>query len=495
MKSKNKISVFARVASWLLFAAVALAPLPFGSNEPTAIAFWCVVLGACVLLAPIRSLGVGEFALAAFALLIIAAYAFVLHEQLAEHPWSAAAIPDPIWYEAASALGIPLQPSVSLARNQPWFELGRPLVCLLAIVGGFLIGNFRGRTLIKIIGWSGAAYAAYGILAHLIDPTRLLWREKDAYLGSVTGTFVNRNTAAAYFGSCAVIWSLLLWERVRLEMPPGPIEWQKMPSRLLHATPKKIAVAFVMLFVCLAAMFMTGSRGGVVLSLLALLVAFTVFFRRDLPRLSGIVTALAAGGATALILLQLLGGGVNARFDLQGTADEGRLETYKSALRIIADHPWFGTGQGTFAYALPAYRSDQVSMWGVWDLAHNTLLEIASDMGVPIAVLVVIGWIVIFAVLIHGVRSPRRDLIIPVAALAIGILAVLHSLIDFSLQIPGYSIVVLSLIGAGLAQSFGDRTKKAKTVAAGELDPPAGVFDEMQPVTERGASLPKAPSL
>jgi O-antigen ligase len=242
-------------------------------------------------------------------------------------------------------------------------------------------------------------------------------------------------------------------------------------------------------------MFMTGSRGGVVLSLLALLVAFTVFFRRDLPRLSGIVTALAAGGATALILLQLLGGGVNARFDLQGTADEGRLETYKSALRIIADHPWFGTGQGTFAYALPAYRSDQVSMWGVWDLAHNTLLEIASDMGVPIAVLVVIGWIVIFAVLIHGVRSRRRDLLIPVAALAIGILAVLHSLIDFSLQIPGYSIVVLSLIGAGLAQSFGDRTKKAKTVAAGELDPPAGVFDEMQPVTERGASLPKAPSL
>jgi len=34
---------------------------------------------------------------------------------------------------------------------------------------------------------------------------------------------------------------------------------------------------------------------------------------------------------------------------------------------------------------------------------------------------------------------------------------VLHSLIDFSLQIPGYAIVALSLIGAGLAQSFSAR--------------------------------------
>ena len=39
-------------------------------------------------------------------------------------------------------------------------------------------------------------------------------------------------------------------------------------------------------------------------------------------------------------------------------------------------------------------------------------------------------------------------------ALAIALLAVLHSTIDFSLQIPGYAIVALSIIGAGVAQSF-----------------------------------------
>ena len=38
------------------------------------------------------------------------------------------------------------------------------------------------------------------------------------------------------------------------------------------------------------------------------------------------------------------------------------LETYKATLRLIADHPWFGTGEGTFAQAFPAYRSANVSM-------------------------------------------------------------------------------------------------------------------------------------
>ena len=178
----------------------------------------------------------------------------------------------------------------------------------------------------------------------------------------------------------------------------------------------------------------------------------------------GLRVALAGGAAVALVLLQLMGAGVSARFDLEGLADEGRLETYKSTLRMIDDHPWLGTGQGTFAYAFPAYRSPNVSLWGVWDLAHNTLLEIAADMGVPLAALVVAAWLAVFVVLVRGAFVRRGGLAVPVAGLAVAILAVLHSLIDFSLQIPGFAIVALCLVGAGLAQSFPRR--------AVELGPP-----------------------
>jgi O-antigen ligase len=216
-----------------------------------------------------------------------------------------------------------------------------------------------------------------------------------------------------------------------------------------------------MLVLCLAALFMTTSRGAALVSLLVLIAAFLVFFRRDLPRRTGFMSALAGGAAVALVLLETMGGRVNARFGLLGLSDEGRLETYKATLRMIADHPWLGTGQGSFAYAFPIYRSSNASVLGIWNIAHNTLLEIAADMGIPIALLVVAAWLAIFAALIRGVLVRRRGILVPAAALAVALLAVLHSLIDFSLQIPGYSIVALSLVGAGLAQSFPENAKQA----------------------------------
>ena len=121
-----------------------------------------------------------------------------------------------------------------------------------------------------------------------------------------------------------------------------------------------------------------------------------------------------------LVLLQLMGGGVNARFDAQGAADEGRIATWRETLRLIADHPWFGTGEGTFVWSFPSYRSADVSMRGVWDHAHSTLLEVAADMGIPFATLLTLVWILIIAILIRAVwcadvicsyqlaRSPSR---------------------------------------------------------------------------------------
>jgi O-antigen ligase len=227
------------------------------------------------------------------------------------------------------------------------------------------------------------------------------------------------------------------------------------------STPTGVALRLAMLLLCLAAMFMTASRAGVVLSLIAIVVAFGLYFRREMPRRSGLAIAVASAGAAALLLLMAMGESVNARFDLDGLADEGRIEIYRSTLRMIADHPWFGTGLGTFASAFPAYRSPNVSVWGVWDMAHNTLLEIAVEMGLPIAALVVAAWLVIFAMLIRGALVRHRDLIVPVAALCIALLAVLHSMVDFTLQIPGYAIVAMALIGAGLAQSFSSQKRQA----------------------------------
>jgi O-antigen ligase len=444
------------ISAYMLFFVVAFVPLPFGSYDKTTVAVWCGILGLTAIATSLSDFQLqrGHLWLLGGVGLIIVFYGFVLHEQLSDHPWIAR--PHPIWAQTAKVLGVDIVPSVSIVRGEPFFALGPTFACILALVCGLIVGTDRDRArqLLHVIAWSGAAYAIYGILSYLIEPGMLLWREKRFYLGNLTGTFVNRNTAAAYFGSCAVVWLVLLLEQTRRHLRMDKIVWKRVPARLLTATPRSLIFSFSMLFICLMAMFLTSSRAGVVLSLFALIVTFIVYFRRDLPPRSGIWIALGASGLVALVLLQFLGGAVSNRFDVQGLADEGRLEAYRSTIRMIADYPWFGTGLGTFAWSFPAYRSSEISMWGVWDIAHNTPLELASEVGLALAGTVAVGWLAMLGVLIHGIRKRRRDTIIPLAAFSVSLIANLHSWIDFSLQIPGYAIIMFALVGVGLAQSF-----------------------------------------
>jgi hypothetical protein len=215
--------------------------------------------------------------------MIVLVYVFVLHEQLSPLPWVAS--PHPLWRQASEVLGTPLEPSVSIARNQPLFALGAPLAAVLSLLCALVVcaDHARARQLLQVVAWSGAAYAVLGVVLFVIDPTKILWREKQAYADALTSTFINRNTAAVYFGSCAIVWLLFLSEGVRRRLPRGEIRWRRMPNRVLSEAPREVALAFSTFFVCLAAMFMTGSRAGVVLSLTALVIAFIAFF---FPRLA-----------------------------------------------------------------------------------------------------------------------------------------------------------------------------------------------------------------
>jgi hypothetical protein len=50
-----------------------------------------------------------------------------------------------------------------------------------------------------------------------------------------------------------------------------------------------------------------------------------------------------------------------------------------------------------------------------------------------------------------------------IAALAVAAISCFHSLIDFSLQIPGFTLPILAVVGAGLAQSVAPPRRKVTT--------------------------------
>jgi hypothetical protein len=150
------------------------------------------------------------------------------------------------------------------------------MAAILALALGLVVGSdrYRAQQLLLVVGWSGTAYALYGILNSLIEPTMILWRGKHPGAGNVTGTFINENTSATYFGSCA---------------PPS-----RKPS----------------------------PRAGVTVSMLTLVAAFTAYFRRDLPKRSSLALLVESATGVVLLFVQLLGGGVNQHFDTKGLSDE-----------------------------------------------------------------------------------------------------------------------------------------------------------------------------
>jgi O-antigen ligase len=451
-----------RIASYILFATVATAPFPFGSRDATTVAFWCILLGIAAILVSVRDLGKPQQALLLGIGFIAACYGLVLHEQLSDRPWIAN--PHPLWAEASELLGVALTPSVSIAKFEPFYSLGPPLVAILALTLGLVVGSDRSRArqLLLIVGWSGAGYALYGIVSTLLEPTMILWREKRAGIGSVTGTFINKNTAATYFGSCAAIWLLILSERIRERLPKGPLRWKHFSQVFLSKMHKNVVFAFLAFFSCFMALLMTGSRAGVMVSTLTFVVAFTVLFRRDLPKRTGLAWLMAGAAGVALLMVQFLGGSVNRRFDMQSFADEGRLDGYRSTVHMIADHPWFGTGLGTFAWSFPSYRSAEVSLFGIWNRAHSTPLELAADLGIPLAAAIGLAWFVILVLLIRASQRRRRDRIIPLIAFSVALIGLLHSMVDFSLQVTGYAIVAFAIVGVGLGQSFRTSTDQTE---------------------------------
>jgi O-antigen ligase len=86
--------------------------------------------------------------------------------------------------------------------------------------------------------------------------------------------------------------------------------------------------------------------------------------------------------------------------------------------------------------------------------AHNDWLEMMFELGLPGAFL----WFVVLGGLgircLFGFFRRRRDHVYPMAGFSACVLVGLHSLADFSLQIPAVAVTFAVLLGVGVAQTW-----------------------------------------
>jgi O-antigen ligase len=442
---------------WATTSVLVLAPLFFGSVDQFWIAIWTILLSITTMLGVAAPLNKAQVRILLAFLAVCLVYAIVAVVQVIPH--FLAQFDDPIWHRANELLGTDVPARISGTTEIPPVAVGHFLLLVTSFLSGFFAGTSRRNATALMLSARFAIllYAIYGLIALAILPDLLLWAPKLAYRGSLTATFVNHNTAAAFFGCGAILWAC--WTGLTVQS----LQTSSLRLLLLNSINEQLAFRIVLrasaALTCLFALLLTNSRGGLICSSLALLVSLGLLVAGKFKRRFGyaIVICLLVSIGVAAWLARM------GRIGSEGVIDEGRWQVYGFSLEAIHQRPLFGSGAGTFESLLPSLRTANFNNWGVWDYAHSTILEIAVEMGLPVAGVIVIAACASIIFLARRTLSSDGHKRAGLAAITgIAVLSYLHSMIDFSLQIPGYLIVFATLIGCGLAQASSEETARRR---------------------------------
>ena len=274
----------------------------------------------------------------------------------------------------------------------------------------------------------GAGYAFFALAQELTSNGKIFWLHSSQFRGSMYGSYVNHNHYAG-------LMEMLV-----------PIPFVVTMGHMFRGGKRALIGSCAVLMA--GTIFLSGSRGGMLAFVfeMVLFAALTLGKRRS-PRI-----ALGSIAVCVFILALLIFLGKGQVLGRLGDLTPGmRLNITGDSLRMFSKRPVWGWGLGTFPTVYPSYRSFYTNLFV--NEAHNDYAQLLVETG-----LLGFGLMLWFLVRLYryGLPTSRRwefewDGAVSLAALlgCTGIL--LHSFVDFNLQIPAN--VALFYVLCGLAAS------------------------------------------
>ena len=445
----------------LLFVLLWL-PLPFGSKPEWAMgilqilvfalaAFWLVGYAfKAVNLTPGFRKGLPVLA----ALLLVAGW---LEMQSLSLPASMVQWLSPVAYQfqvdAATALGQTLPDAFPLSLDPFASHLHAMLTLAYALLFALALLLVNDQRRLKWLAWAivagGGFQAVFGVLSTLSGLEWSFFIDKEAGRGAATGTFVNRNNFAGHLEMTMAIGIGLLVSQLQEKRARDRMEW-------LRNTLKTLMSSKVLLRAILAAMViglvMSRSRMGNTAFFSSLLATGFLYAvcRKTLSR-GMIILFLSLIVIDTVIVSQWFGlDKVVERIEQTRMDTELRADVNPVSLVIIGDFSLTGSGAGSFYTTLPAYHD---GTWrGFFDLAHNDYLQFPLEFGVPTFLLLVFSVVFGLWQAIQAMRQRRNRLYIGMGfGATMGLVALLiHSTVDFNLQIPANAALFVLLLAIGV---------------------------------------------
>lgn len=366
----------------------------------------------------------------------------------------------PLWQQAALAVNVPhayisLTPVDGLAVLLHICTMGALALAAYTLAVQPREHGTWPEIMLAVLGGIGLLVCLYGLVAYALGSNHVLWYEKQAYVGNLTATFINRNSFATFGGLASLVCLAVFTQRIGEVPGPGRATLRQRLRMVSGLLVKPRWPWLVGAMICFAAVMLSSSRAGMLFTILGLLVFCVTLFVAVRGTRVFVGALLGAMLLAGMLLWSLLGSNIASRMANAETDASVRGRIYSITADAAVNSPWLGTGLGSFEEVFRYLRSDilPVNMSGRVDMAHNTWLEMALVLGLPAMALVLAALGTLVFVWVNGLQTRRRGVVYPALGLAAMVVVVGHGLVDFSLQIEGVLAFSAVLFGTLLAAS------------------------------------------
>lgn len=325
------------------------------------------------------------------------------------------------------------------------------LLLLLTYVGAFYLGlavcqrRNGSRHLVLALLALGAFEAFYGLVQYLTGWQQIFTYVKTFSVEEATGTYINRNHFAGLLEMILPFaLALAFYQFAKLaQAQPESSAWVR--NRFGSAEFQKLIFWLFLAVILFTALVFSRSRMGILAALFSTLVVVTLMAAAAKQKTAGTVLVVFFLAAGFLMALWIGPEPVLGRFEALSQeytlSPHSRWAIWQDTLPLIRQHPWLGSGFGTFPVDYTSAQSVYPGMFV--NHAHNDYLEIFAELGVS-GGLVLFGSV--FYLLAQTIRRYRVEKDRWRRAMALGsvgsLVAMLsHSLTDFNLYIPANALV------------------------------------------------------
>ncbi len=290
-----------------------------------------------------------------------------------------------------------------------------------------------------------ALTALYGVI-ETVSGREMIWTlPKLAYRGCVTGTFINRNHFAAFMAlGVGAGLGLILYRRAKIGVVPRE-----------EGHTERLIMLLLLAVVCLLGLVLSKSRGGLASLIIAgLPVAWWMIGRKQRKVFAVLVAVVVV--LTFIMAVWVSHEPLGERFgELPAEVQtiDARPSAWLVGMRVAGRGLLLGMGAGTFEDQFRIIPDTGILVR--YNAAHSDPLQILAETGLVGLFFfgAAIFWVLRASTRAYAKRKSNLARSFTVGALA-GIAAVLlHSMVDFPLQIPGVRIPLFALLGVAYVAS------------------------------------------